>query len=257
MRDSQLYVQYGMKRSGNHAISGWLLPKLKATEFNNIVMMGPVYKGNRKVPDLPSFQAWYARPKNATEHGPKVKDWTALGTVYASFEDLPTTYAAFTKENPVNILVIRSFTNMMSSRVRKAFTKQMAAYPKQMGPVLTQVVDTWKQHARSYLRLDLTAPNRVAILFDRWTESEDYRRAICDRMGLGFDDEGFETVSATGGGSSFDKVKYDGKASKMDVTNRADALEPRERALLDQIMDDAELNDLIARMQAADPTGLI
>src|SRR5690606_16318203 len=79
----------------------------------------------------------------------------------------------------------------------------------------------WKQHAREFCgRRRYLPAGRIALSYNRWVTDRDYRRQIAGELGLQFTDAGFEEVSATGGGSSFDGVKYNGRASGMKVLER-------------------------------------
>ncbi|MEZ5492637.1 MAG: hypothetical protein R3F50_20330 [Gammaproteobacteria bacterium] len=256
IRVPRLIVQYGMKRSGNHAITNWLLPKLNAIYFNNIVPMEDIIRGRKTVPDLDRFASWFAHRQRDDSNSLQTlyKDISPMfKPVYVSLEDFPLNLSAFAVNNPVNILIIRSFENMMSSRIHKAFKTNMAAYPREMSPVLESIVNTWKNHARSYLDANEPSAGRVAIYFDRWTQDPIYREAICNRLGLASDDVGINQVSQTGGGSSFDGTKFDGDAEKMDIARRKDCLAENERLLLEQVTDDKELQNLISLVSNADP----
>lgn len=252
----KVFVQYGMKRSGNHAISNWLLPKLGATEFNNVVPMGEVYAGSRKVPDYPEFLSWYfSKPptRESAGRGPASGFGAIRNPVYATFEDISGNRDFFFKNAPIRILVIRSFENMMSSRIRKSFNVDMAAYPRTVGAVMSRVVETWKNHAAWYLAEKASGAERIAIHFDTWCVDRSYRDEICRILSVTPGDEVISQVSDTGGGSSFDGTKYDGDANSMAVDNRRNALTDRERALLDQVMTDTELRALADRVESADP----
>jgi hypothetical protein len=260
--DARIFVQYGMRRSGNHAISDWLLRKLDVRYFNNIVPMRPIYAGKRSVPDLSDFFTWYISHRRR-----KCRSWhqrlllqfaRAPRRAYVTLEDLPVGLRAFAGNLPVNILVLRSFENMMSSRIRKPFVAELRPpYPRKMGPILRHIVETWKEHARCYLRLDGASRGRVAILFDAWFEDGAYREAICRRLDVPPGDEGINRVSGKGGGSSFSGVLYDGRANVMDVLQRAHALARHERSLLDRILEDAELRELSRRVSQASPVELL
>lgn len=252
-----LFVQYGMKRSGNHAVSDWLISRLDVTYFNNIVAMGDVYAGRAEVPDLSDYHLWsLSRSKRQVPSlGRRLLQGRAAmpSRAYVSLEDLPTDLDAFASAGPTRILILRSFENMMSSRIRKAFSLEMDAYPREMGPTLRRVIETWKQHARCYLRASQDTPDRAAIQFDAFAVDPEYRAAICRRLGIPPGDEGLERVSSEGGGSSFDGTRFDGRANEMGVSRRLDYLEPHELALLEEILKDAELRGLADAVLRSDP----
>ena len=146
---------------------------------------------------------------------------------------------------------------LFASRIRKAFTVDMPAYPREDGTVMRRAIALWKQHARCLLGDTAAYPGRIAILFDRWFTDAGYRAAIARALGVAFDDRGFGRVGAEGGGSSFDGTRFDGDAGKMAVTDRVGALAPHERALLDTVLADPDIAALQAALRDADVARLL
>jgi hypothetical protein len=251
----KLYVQYGMKRSGNHAVSSILQPALSTLHLNNIVPMGPIYAGDTHMPSL-DRAIEFLRPQ-----APAKYSWLGLKaslktkTAYLSLEDIPMSASHFARDRPTRILVMRSFENMMSSRIRKGFREFHPAYPTEWNDTMKQIVDTWKQHARIYLstRDQWQQETRVAILFDEWVKSSSYRQFVYQKLGIAIKDEELDKVSSFGGGSSFDGVDLDGQAQNMKVLSRSEQLNDAELNLLSATMNDTELKDLIDQMQATEP----
>lgn len=58
------------------------------------------------------------------------------------------------------------------------------------------------------------------VSFNRWVEDVDYRRELVESRGVAFTDAGRDAVSASGGGSSFDALQFDGRARDMAVNDR-------------------------------------
>lgn len=58
------------------------------------------------------------------------------------------------------------------------------------------------------------------ISFNRWVEDVDYRRELVESRGIAFTDARRDAVSASGGGSSFDALQFDGRARDMAVNDR-------------------------------------
>jgi len=143
----------------------------------------------------------------------------------------------------------------MSSRIGKGMLKPHPAYPTTMDGTMSRIIETWKQHAGTYLRRDDT--DRIAILFDTWVADPGYRREIGRRLEVEIEDETLNAISRFGGGSSFDGLDYDGRASEMAVSRRALLLGPKERALLERTTADEEIQELNAEVKASDPAGLI
>lgn len=60
----------------------------------------------------------------------------------------------------------------------------------------------------------------LRIKYDQWCTDLAYRYNLCNILGLKFTDCGFEDVSPNGDGSSFDGLKFQGRASNMNTTER-------------------------------------
>ncbi len=61
------------------------------------------------------------------------------------------------------------------------------------------------------------------IYFNKWFESEDYRKEIAKKLQLEYKDDTLNQIPKIGNwgnGSSFDKHEFDGKAQQMKVNNR-------------------------------------
>lgn len=241
-----LYLMHGMKRSGNHAITNWLLPQIKCVHFNNLIPVGKILLG-RPMPDPKPFAGW--RRQEELSRG------TSLPRLLVTLEDHDLRLMPFTGiDIPArSLLILRDARQLFSSRVRKAFRVDMPAYPRAAGEVMERAVTLWKQHARCFLGASDDCPARVAILFDAWFDDIAYRAAISAAMDLSFDDRGYGKVSPEGGGSSFDGTAFNGRAQFMGVANRYDELEPPETELLEAIFQDQELLELHQAVSEADP----
>jgi hypothetical protein len=105
------------------------------------------------------------------------------------------------------IVVVRDPFNLMASR--NAYTGE---------DDLTwsnNTFEVWRGHCRY-----LTQSDTVAVHFNRWHESEEYRRALAARLNVPFSDEWRDWVPDQGGGSTFDGTKFRGAASEMRVNDR-------------------------------------
>lgn len=242
----QLFVMHGMKRSGNHAISNWLLPQLHCRHFNNLFPLGDILRGIATPRPRP-FEDWLGEQERRSGARPT--------RLLVTIEDHDLRLEPFVMVDfPIRrLLVIRDSRQLFSSRIRKAFRVDMPAYPRTCDSVMLRAVGLWKQHARCFLGDRTAYPERVAIQFDAWFREPAYRAAVSAALGVGFDDSGFGKVAADGGGSSFDGTRFDGRAHLMSVTDRVGALEPHERTLLDDIFRDRELLELSEAVAKADP----
>lgn len=243
----KVWLLHGMKRSGNHAIVNWLMPQLDPVYINNAIPVGKILRG-QPIPAPQPFDQWCTRCQPQEAPSPSC--------LLVTLEDHDLGLSPFTGLVPgglCRLLVLRSARQMLASRIRKAFRVDMPAYPRSNGPVLQRAIALWKQHARCFLKGDDTYPGRIAILFDTWFRDRRYREVISAAMSVEFDDSGYGRVSSEGGGSSFDGVKFDGRAHLMGVTGRQACLDPHERMLLDEVFRDRELLDLDREVVEADP----
>ena len=111
----------------------------------------------------------------------------------------------------LDVLVLRDPFNLFASRRAMGASTLPAATAVRM----------WKQHAAEYLgRPRYLKRDPVFVNYNRWVACREYRRGLAGRLGLAFTDAGVDAVPACGGGSSFDGVRFDGRARRMPVFER-------------------------------------
>jgi hypothetical protein len=247
-----------MKRSGNHALASWLMPQARWLYFNNVLPMRPILNGALEIPPPARISPWLRRQlkRRARREGSSVPAWFAAlqargRPLLVGLEDHPLEQRVFAPTPALShLLVVRDPVNMLASRIRKA--SQIApnpAYPLAPGPLMDRIVRNWKAHARELLGETSLLENKICVSYERWCEASDYRRAISERLGLRFDDSGFSRVSGIGGGSSFDRTRFDGAAAAMRVFERRELLNDAERHLLESALSDPELTLLACALE--------
>lgn len=241
------YLLHGMKRSGNHALVCWLLPQVDAVFVNNAIPVGPILRSVAVMPDPVPFEAWCTG-----NVGLKRSDGRNL-VVGLEDHELPVTPFLEDGVHLRRLLILRRAEQMFSSRLRHAAHVDMRAFPRGNDHVMQRVVSVWKQHARCFLGMENIYPDRIAISFEAWVTDRVYRGALCDAMEVEFDDRAFGKVGRQGGGSSFDGMAFDGSGHRMNVLDRVSQLAPGERAVLDEIFSDPELQHLSRLVREADP----
>lgn len=248
----KLFVVYGMKRTGNHAIINWLRAHDKFVFFNNIVPIGPILEGSQTIPPPMDFTAWL-HGGNFRENRVFIDNFKKLifrnRSMIVSLEDHDLQFRPF-RNIPcevINILLLRDPFNMLSSRIRKgSMVHRPAIYPTEMNSMLKRVPELWKSYAREYLGLTRYLDNKVSIYFNSWFSDQNYRRKISRELGLEFNDRQFSSVAKkSSGGSSFDGTNFNGNNLGMNVLNRGSQLSGNERILLDELLKDEELSDLV------------
>lgn len=244
---SSVYLLHGMKRSGNHGLVRWLLPQIDGSFINNAIPVGPILRGVKMLPDPMPFDAWV---KGKTDLRGSGSAGLLIGLEDLELEATP---LADDRREVRKLLILRRPEQMFSSRLRHASRVEMVAFPRQNNDVMRRAASVWKQHARCFLGMENSYPGRIAISFEAWVTDREYRRTLCDAIGVDFDDRAFGGVGHEGGGSSFDGMSFDGKGHLMNVLDRVSQLLPEERAVLDEIFRDRELQRLSELVHNADP----
>jgi hypothetical protein len=212
----------GMSRSGNHAIINWIMQQATGGVcfLNCVEPKTNPFRTARPMADGKRMRTRGIRTSLTKEARGDFapKDWLLyshedcfLGmVVHEDFERNHDRYVGRSAHR-TDVLILRDPFNLFASRLKAQYSEVTP----------TTAVRIWKQHAREFsgCRRYLTA-GRVAISFNSWVVDREYRRHIADRLGLDFTDAGVDDVAETGGGSSFDGVDYDGRASQMKVLHR-------------------------------------
>lgn len=182
------------QRSGHHAIINWIAKQHPAliTHYNDIRGRE---KGNR--------QTKYGG------RGGNCNFFNVENTVYLKALDLINKNKIIQKKAK-KILVLRDCYNNFASAMIYLLKKKSRAR-------LQRVVDTWISIAKQIINDDNVD---YFILYDQWFSDVNYRKQICDDLGLEFTDNGLQEVRNFGGGSSFDGTKMNKNAQNMSVLRR-------------------------------------
>ncbi len=245
----KLMIIHGMKRSGNHAIIGWLCNQGRFLFFNNVIPIAPILRRERKCPPTTDFAVWLRHRCPHALH----RFFGHYHTVIASLEDHSLHIRPFCNMPAAvtTILIVRDPRNLFASRIRKSsLMPNHPSYPHTMGPNMQRAVNLWKQHAQECLGVTNHLENKVCLYFNSWFSDSMYRRDISRQLNLNFTDKGFSQVSHIGGGSSFEGTQLDGASGKMNVLNRELDLTDSEALLLEKLFEDRELQDLERELSA-------
>ncbi|WP_235871377.1 hypothetical protein [Shimia sediminis] len=245
---------FGMRRSGNHAISSWLQ--------RNAINGNAVFLNNctRKRDPLTSFASVEVNTTRVSTNAARA-DMATTGAKAGdgalflfSYEDhLPD---EADEEKPVsgpfnialidrNVLIYRSFLNWIASLTRKLQLNQTYTVARRAG-VLMRAVDTYRR------LLEFIEGNRgpkdVAICYDRWTAEEQHRAELLVQLGLPQRDTSLGVVQAYGGGSSFQKTANDASELETDQRWKQMAEDREYQALLTLSAQDRALTNVLERM---------
>lgn len=192
---SKDFLIAGTKRSGHHAVITWLANQMPETvRHYNDILYEPFSHGE---------VVCKSRPGD-----------TYIGNVEKrniySMEDIPLQKLQSLNNLELEIIIVlRDIRNTLASDIK-------ACAPRSVNKHLGILTTVWKEYAFNYIN----NPQEYYILFDRWFNDREYRTQICEVLNVPFSDKGLNKVPDYGGGSSFDRTKFDGKAQKMDVLNR-------------------------------------
>lgn len=212
----------GLSRSGNHAIIRWILQQapgrtcfLNCAEgkTNPYLSARPLASGLPYETNDPDFD-WERE---------RCGEWSYKDLLVYSYEDSFLGYVCHPlfEENHErwlgcsrqrqDLLIVRDPFNLFASRRRAGLS---AVSHK-------TAVRIWKQHALEALgRRRYLGRSSLWVYYNRWVTDRAYRQQIASRLGLSFSDAGIDRVPETGGGSSFDGMRYDGAAQRMKVLER-------------------------------------
>lgn len=230
----------GMSRSGNHAIINWILAQLpgKYCFLNCAEPKENPFETARPIVDDICFRANYDGFDLAAEQRGVFSQKDHLVYSYEdcflgmacgdAFESRRESFVG-PSERQTDIVILRDPFNLFASRRRASYVT---------APLYT-ARRVWKQHAREIVTGGRCLKGeRVFVRYNDWARDRTYRREIADALGIAFTDAGVESVSGCGEGSSFDGLRFNGRAGEMKVLERWKNFEddPDFRAIFDEEM---------------------
>ncbi len=242
----------GLKRSGNHAVINWIRENRNYDFVNNIAPIGRYLDQ-----ELPKFDIGYLRLKRALRKIYLERNFDGFRLhqridLLVSVEDTPPDYIPFRKtpKNLIEVNLIRSFENILASRIKKAFAeKKSLAFPDENNSYMSRFVDLWISYAEG--ALGPHKENLIWIYYDRWLSDSAYRTDLTRRLGNDLSEGGLSRrVSRFGGGSSFSGV---GEISNFDsLRDRKSMLIGKEAALFEEVFSklNPKIRPLMERLAA-------
>lgn len=80
--------------------------------------------------------------------------------------------------------------------------------------------DMWKEYAKEFIGLTNYLPGKVSINYNHWFVDQTYRQTVSKSLGLEFTDQALNVVTSHAGGSSFDQTSFNLSAQAMAVMER-------------------------------------
>jgi hypothetical protein len=216
----------GLKRTGNHAITTWILEQQKLTgkvahlnnvkvnenpyrcKYQNLIYYYPEYK--RKIEQYRKQGQGNFIPRDCLIYS--YEDYPLEHIFTQDFERKHDLYLGRANQR-YDILIVRDPFNLFASRLKINFLKVKS---KQY-----DFVDLWIQYAKEYLgETNYLKHNKIVINYNLWTSSIEYRQQLAQKLNIEFTDAGIDKVHGCGGGSSFDRITMNGQGDRMDISNR-------------------------------------
>ena len=236
INDKEIMIT-GLKRSGNHAFINWCKSQQIGTfiHLNNIPLYENPYRyfhfvANSKDSKLKLAkeyilnQKFYKSCSYILEEEAK-GNFSRKNCLIYSYEDrnLKRITSPFilnahdfyfgSTVQKYDLLLLRDPFNMLASRLKSNLL------PLKL--VKNPIVELWIAYAKEYLgETQHLTNNKVVVNYNQWVTDFDYRKNIARQLKIDFLDKGLRDVPNFGGGSSFDKVDFSGKANEMKVFER-------------------------------------
>ena len=249
---------FGMRRSGNHAIVGWMqrnAPGGRSVFLNNCKPGSDPFRSFRGI----EVDGAHAPQHKALRDMASVAGTAGNGALLVmSYED--TSPAEFTGERQVsgpfdeglltrNVVIYRSFLNWSASLLKKMQGNSGYSLVRR-NAILLRAMDTYTR------LLGLVEQARdlaiSCISYDRWCSEDAYRAALLGELGLEARDNALGTVQRYGGGSSFQREAQSAEDLQTDQRWRQMAGDAEYQAVLHLAARDTALTDRLSRLFPAD-----
>ncbi len=197
-----LWIIAGMRRSGIHAVVNWMKAAIDTTGEPHVLLNNVRLRVLNSKDSNVIFSKSFASSASSNEHVLIVFEDKRLGRVL----EAPLIRRIGTDQQK-QLVVIRDPYNLVASRLHRTRRKRNRdTHPR-------RVAELWPDHAghdESWTR----------CVYNQWFLEESYRRDLADGLGLPICPSLPKRIARAGRGSSFDGVRYDGRASDMPVLDR-------------------------------------
>ncbi len=254
--NNRLIHLIGLSRSGNHALLTWLLGHYHPPEHD---VFRTLCERDINTPfRLPAVFTDRIAFLNDRAYGGRLpeeelsrlrgKELIVVGFENARIDrpvrPLQNEPAFFDGYQRTNILLLRDPFNFMASRIKD--TCLLPNPDARIVAAAREILEIWKLYAREILGETCWLDGHLAVLFNRWHVDRSYREQLAEALGLTFTDRTKEVMAAYGGGSSFDGLRYQGRAAEMPVNRRWERY--RDGVFFRSFFQDAELISLSQRI---------
>jgi hypothetical protein len=238
---------FALKRSGQHAFVRWVAQQsIGPVRFINScrAFLDPCeHHGKQPKTSRDPWCIPLSAPEFTTSsHVPLVYnyenfDFRELGARALERPDIPLVPGARFRD----VILLRDPFNLFASH------RQWRPGDFEDDRYIGELADLWKVHARETLRTTRYLADPVCVSYNAWFSDPSYRLEVIQALELPVAEDGGipSQVPRFGGGSSFDGLTFDGRASDMRVLERWK--EHRDERRLQAFLD-AEVRELAARI---------
>ncbi|MFE4105419.1 hypothetical protein ACFVKH_03950 [Almyronema epifaneia S1] len=221
---NKLVYLFGLKRSGLHALSFWLLGHCTS---NMLVNNSPAKRrGNASrmmrtirtspLPTIINQGDQIATYRNQHEYFEPLPAAVDLSVVLFQSQSLP--YLAAQPALTDGIIATTSYQVLL---LRDPFNWAASYLHKSQHPEAYLIwPDLWREYVNEFVGNTHYLGDTVKVNYNCWFTDASYRQQISAQLGLTFTDEALEVVTAHAGGSSFDQTQFNASAQQMSVMNR-------------------------------------
>lgn len=218
INDSEIRL-IGLKRTGNHGITNWIMKQYYEAKIAYLNDVKPQYS---------PYRLYYNHFPDNRFNKEAFCQFSKKDLLFYSYEDQPLSQivdAQFEKKHDLylgksskryDVLILRDPFNLFASRL-----KMMDGLSGFHYLIQKISIDLWISYAQEFLEeTDYLNQKKVFINYNKWFCDQEYRKNLSQQLDLQFSDMGLEKVKGQGGGSSFDKLNFTGKATQMKVFER-------------------------------------
>lgn len=224
VKTQQLLHVCGLKRSGLHAVSFWLLGHQKNHAFINNKPLKRAGEGSLMVRTIQTsplpVRVQVGDPvricQDHQEQAMALTEYVDLLIVLFQSQHLwhlqthEPLVAGVDTTAAQKILLLRDPFNWAASYMKKSQQpNDVDVWP-----------DMWKEYAKEFVGLTNHLPGKVSINYNQWFVEPSYRQTISKSLGLEFTDQTLNVVTSHAGGSSFDQTIHNRSAQQMTVMDR-------------------------------------
>lgn len=198
LRAKEMILVFGIRRSGNHLISDWLIHQYADPRFQAMnVQLDFFYF----LDDCKTKSRLY----NCALFGIEEHPVNAVDIAYSK-----------NAQTVKKVVILRDPYNLFASRIKHY---KLFEAPLFNGPFATY---NWVDYAKYFLN---PPESVVCISYNHFIADRNYREQITKKLGTDFNRENdlkYMNIvdSSISGGSSFDGIRYDGAGAQMRITRR-------------------------------------